>query len=72
MPGFFEYKAIFWDETTEETELGVTYASSYAEAMKNIEDYYGETIVKITLYGCETNPVYVLDGPTRVEFFQDN
>ena len=72
MPGFFEYKVIFWNDTKEDVELGVTYGETYTEVMKNIEDYYGETLIKVILYDCETIPVYVLEGPTKVEFFQDN
>ena len=69
MYGFFEYRVIFWDGEKERIELGVTNASNYAEAATNIEEYYGEDLIKVTLYGLEPNPVYVLEGPTKERFF---
>lgn len=55
-----EYKVYIWDksEKNAETFYGVTMAKSYAEAMDNIEKYYGNSIIEISLYGHEEGTVY--------------
>lgn len=72
MYGFFEYRAIFWDGEKEQVELGVTYAKNYAEAAANVEEYYDDSLIKITLYALEPSSVYVLEGPGKEEFFDMN
>lgn len=58
-----EYSAIIYDDTNYNTEqvYGITFANSYVEAMKNIEEYYGESIVDIRLFMNEESSVYELN-----------
>ena len=46
---YYEYIAEYWDEidSKEASAHGVVYGEDYAEAMKNIEKYYGDTIITI-------------------------
>ena len=62
----FEYEVQVYDEFSEkvnkyETIHGITFADTYTEAMKNIESYYGDTIIDIKLYMNEEQSVYELD-----------
>lgn len=66
---FFEYKAELYFDNKEHIELGVTHASDYTHAMSNIEHYYGDELIRVTLYPTVQDSVYILDGPGREEFF---
>lgn len=70
MYSFYEYKATYYVDG-ERVERGVTYAKDFGEAMTNIEEYYGEDLICVTLYGLEHNSVYVLEGPSAEKFFED-
>lgn len=55
-----EYEINMWDEFVgkSKTVYGVTLAKSYTEAMNNIEKYYGDSIIEISLYPHEDSGVY--------------
>ena len=59
MNGFFEYTCNFFDCTVNNIVKvhGVTYASSFKDAMEKIESYYGE-IENIKLTRAEISDVY--------------
>ena len=63
-----EYKAIIWDEFDREqkTVKGVTFSETYTGAVENIEGYYGDSIIALTLFMLEENSVYDFGG-TREE-----
>lgn len=69
--GFYEYKVIIWNRVgeREELELGVCYAEDYLSAMEKVTNYYGDELIKVTLYALEPMSCYVLEGPSRGEFF---
>lgn len=60
--GFYEYKVTFWDDFQKEMKsvCGVTYASTFAEAIDKIETYYC-TIQSITIVGLEPCNIYEFD-----------
>ena len=69
-----EYEVQVYDEFSEKVNKyeiihGITFASTYAEAMENIESYYGNTIVDIKLYMNEERSVYELDPSS--EYHED-
>jgi len=57
-----EYEAHVWNEIFKKEEIvhGITFGEDFADAMYNIEHYYGDDIISIKLYMLEeTNfPVY--------------
>lgn len=57
--GFFEYKIEYWDEIQKKmtTACGVTYASTFTEAVDKIEQYY-DKIEDITIFSLEPYSVY--------------
>lgn len=59
MEGAFLYWAEFYNDTEEKEELesGITFAKSYVEAMRNVEIYYGEDLIKVTIEGLEPSTV---------------
>lgn len=66
----FEYEVQVYDEFSEKVNKyevihGITFANTYAEAMENIESYYGDTIIDIKLYMNEEQSVYELDPPSE-------
>lgn len=63
MFGYFEYTVDFWDtmDNRRETRRGVVYGDSYAAAASQIEDYYGEDIITLSIYALEPQSVYELD-----------
>lgn len=74
-----EYKINMWDEFVgkSKTVYGVTLAKSYTEAMDNIEKYYGDSIIEISLYPLENNSVYEFnwdedDNPYLSEWLKDH
>lgn len=50
----FLYKVNYFDEfnTTYPKVCGITFAEDYTQAMKNIESWYGDTIVEIESLFC--------------------
>lgn len=67
MYGYFKYVAKFYADGSEHCETGVTYAENFAKAMRQIEDYYGEELIEISIIVLEPYDVYVLEGPTRYD-----
>ena len=55
-----KYSALFWNECDKVTERvkGITFCESYADAMKNIETYYGRELIAVTIELQEEAPVY--------------
>lgn len=57
------YPYIFWGSVYDEIDAeerefsGCTFADSYAEAMDNIEDYYGEDLISIRLTPLEESSI---------------
>ena len=68
--GPFEYKVTIYDEDKHCTEKykGITFAENYADAMYNIESYYGQSIIDIKIYGLEQNSVYEINENNFTEF----
>lgn len=65
-----EYEVTIYDEYSKkenkkEVIHGIAFGESYAEAMENIEKYYGEEIVDVKLYMNEEQTVYELDAPSE-------
>ena len=59
--GYFEYEVEYWDEILNQMRKarGVTYAPYHAEAVQNIEAWYGAgNINKIKIAGIEPGTVY--------------
>ena len=67
MDGYFEYTVEYFDEIDSEAcvERGVVYADSYAEAVRLVESFYGDTINSLSIVGLEPCEVYVLEGPNK-------
>lgn len=65
--GFFEFKAEIYYGGEMFTEKGVAYAETFTEAMALVEDYYGLELCSISMAGLEPNPVYILEGDTKLE-----
>ena len=57
--GFYEYKVTFWDDFKGEMKsvCGVTYASTFTEAVDKIEKNYC-TVENINIFGLEPYDVY--------------
>ncbi len=64
-----EYKVAIWDDDVEKVEKrhGVTFAENYAEAMANIEQYYGDTIIDVKLFMNEECTVYEFEA-TQIDY----
>ena len=65
--GFFEFKAEICYGGEMSIEKGVVFAETFTEAMALIEDYYGLELCSISMAGLEPNPVYILEGDTKLE-----
>lgn len=54
------YKVYSWDEMDHSAHYcyGVTLAESYADAIMKIEEYYGDTIIEVSLFMSEEATVY--------------
>lgn len=65
------YPYIFWGSAYDEVDdherefSGCTFADTYAEAMSNIEDYYGNELISIRLTPLEENSI--LEFSTKKE-----
>lgn len=57
------YKVYSWDEIAGSAHYcyGVTLAESYADAIMKIEEYYGDTIMEISLIQNEDCSIYEFD-----------
>lgn len=63
-----KYSALIWNDInkTSERVTGITFGENYTDAMKNIEAYYGEDLIKVTLELEEEATVYEVSS-TEVE-----
>lgn len=55
-----KYSALIWNEFNGVTErvTGITFGKNYAEAMENIEAYYGDELIEVTIELQEEATVY--------------
>lgn len=66
---YWEYQLKIWDEIDEKEEIrsGVVAADTITEAMKEIEDYYGDEIMEVQMLKAITDGVfefqYVMEDP---------
>lgn len=71
-----EYEAHIWNECKngghgeEEICHGITFGINYADAMGNIEEYYGDDLISIKLYMLEevNNPIYEFETNMNSDF----
>ena len=70
----FLYKVNYWDELKDNYPkvCGVTFAENYAEAMKNIESYYGDTITEIESLICLEESRILEIPQTMYKILQNN
>ena len=52
------FRADVWDEKVRQ-DYGVTMASNYADAMTQIENYYGNELCGVELFICEEGPLFI-------------
>ena len=57
---YWEYQLKIWDETDDKKEIrsGVVAADTITEAMKEIEDYYGDEIMEVQMLKAITDGVF--------------
>ena len=57
---YWEYQLKIWDEIDEKEEMrsGVVAANTITEAMKEIEDYYGDEIMEVQMLKAITDGVF--------------
>ena len=57
---YWEYQLKIWDEidSKEEIRSGVVAADTITEAMKEIEDYYGDEIIEVQMLKAITDGVF--------------
>lgn len=57
---YWEYQLKIWDEidNKEEIRSGVVAADTITEAMKEIEDYYGDEIIEVQMLKAITDGVF--------------
>ena len=66
---YWEYQLKIWDEIDEKEEMrsGIVAADTITEAMKEIEDYYGDEIMEVQMLKAITDGVfefqYVMEEP---------
>lgn len=66
---YWEYQLKIWDDIDEKEEIrsGVVAADTITEAMKEIEDYYGDEIMEVQMLKAITDGVfefqYVMEDP---------
>lgn len=60
MEGYFEFKVTFYIDE-ERTECGVVFGTSYADAVRRIEEAYGDDLIEFSIYAVEPLPVYVFE-----------
>lgn len=68
------YPFIYWatipsmeDECQMEERTGCTFAKSYAEAMANIEEFYGDDLISIKLDQLEESPILEFHNPKEAD-----
>ena len=63
-----KYSALIWNELDGVTEkvTGITFGENYTDVMKNIEAYYGDELIRVTLELEEEATVYEVSS-TEVE-----
>ena len=52
------FRVDVWDEKVRQ-DYGVTMASSYADAMTQIETYYCNDLCSVELFMCEEGPLFI-------------
>ena len=66
---YWEYQLKIWDDVDDKEEIrsGVVAADTITEAMKEIEDYYGDEIMEVQMLKAITDGVfefqYVIEDP---------
>lgn len=66
---YWEYQLKIWDDVDDKEEIrsGVVAADTMTEAMKRIEDYYGDEIMEVQMLKAITDGVfefqYVMEDP---------
>ena len=57
---YWEYQLKIWDDIDEKEEIrsGVVAANTITEAMKEIEDYYGDEIMEVQMLKAITDGVF--------------
>lgn len=66
---YWEYQLKIWDDIDEKEEMrsGIVAANTITEAMKEIEDYYGDEIMEVQMLKAITDGVfefqYVMEDP---------
>lgn len=57
---YWEYQLKIWDDVDDKEEIrsGVVAADTFTEAMKEIEDYYGDEIVEVQMLKAITDGVF--------------
>ena len=66
---YWEYQLKVWDDVDDKEEIysGVVAADTMTEAMKRIEDYYGDEIMEVQMLKAITDGVfefqYVMEDP---------
>lgn len=57
---YWEYQLKIWDEIDEKEEMrsGIVAADTITEAMKEIEDYYGDEIMEVQMLKAITDGVF--------------
>jgi len=66
---YWEYQLKIWDDVDDKEEIrsGVVAADTITEAMKEIEDYYGDEIMEVQMLKAITDGVfefqYVMEEP---------
>lgn len=66
---YWEYQLKIWDDIDEKEEMrsGIVAADTITEAMKEIEDYYGDEIMEVQMLKAITDGVfefqYVMEDP---------
>lgn len=66
---YWEYQLKIWDDVDDKEEIrsGVVAADTITEAMKEIEDYYGDEITEVQMLKAITDGVfefqYVMEDP---------
>lgn len=57
---YWEYQLKIWDETDDKEKIrsGVVAADTITEAMKEIEDYYGDEIMEVQMLKAITDGVF--------------
>lgn len=59
-----KYSALIWNEFNGVTErvTGITFGKNYADAMENIEAYYGDGLIRVTIELEEEATVYEINS----------